>query len=273
MRLALAITTHERPDALAAVLDSVSRQVVTPAEIILADDGSGADTREVIAEFIARSRVPARVVSQPHQGFRAARLRNLAIAATTADYLLFIDGDMVLHPDFIGDHLAIARPGYYTQGVRVLADATLTRDLIAEPATRPSLWASGLGGLRRLYLLRSPTLAGMTRQLANHLIAIKSCNLAAWRSDLVRVNGFNEAFEGWGPEDKELCARLDNAGVLRQSLLFGGIALHLHHAPVSRDALPGNLALLAEAESAGKMRCERGLDAHLGRAQGAQIDD
>jgi len=273
VRLALAITTHERPDALAAVLDSVARQRIAPAEIIIADDGSGADTREVTAEFIARSRVPARVVSQPHQGFRAARLRNLAIAATTADYVLFIDGDMVLHPEFVGDHQAVARPGYYTQGVRILTDAALTRELIAEPAIQPSFWSSGLGGLRRFYLLHSPVLAKMSRGLANGLIAIKSCNLAAWRSDLVRVNGFNEDFEGWGPEDKELCVRLDNAGVMRQSLLFGGIALHLHHASQSRAALPANRARLAEAINDRKTRCERGLDAHLGRAQGAQIDD
>ena len=155
----------------------------------------------------------------------------------------------------------------------MLADAALTRDLIAEPATQPQFWSAGLGGLRRLYLLRSPTLANLTRQLANHLIAIKSCNLAAWRSDLVRVNGFNEAFEGWGPEDKELCVRFDNAGVLRQSLLFGGIAVHLHHASASRAALPANQALLAEARSARKIRCERGLDGHLqSRAADAQIE-
>ena len=263
MRLALAITTYERPDALAAVLDSVSRQRIAPDEIIIADDGSGPDTRDVTAEFVERSRVPARVVSQPHQGFRAARLRNLAIAAATADYILFIDGDMVLHPEFVSDHAAIARPGYYTQGVRVLTNAALTRELIAEPAIQPSLWSSGVGGLRRFYLLRSPALANMTRRLANKLIAIKSCNLGAWRSDLERVNGFNEDFEGWGPEDKELCVRFDNAGVLRQSLLFGGIALHLHHASQSRAALPANRARLAEAINDRKIRCERGLDAHL----------
>jgi glycosyltransferase involved in cell wall biosynthesis len=270
VRLALVITTHERPDALAAVLDSVTRQRIAPAEIVIADDGSGADTRDVTAEFIARSRVPARLVSQEHKGFRAARLRNLGIAATTADYLLFIDGDMVLHPEFVGDHQAIARAGYYTQGVRVLTDAALTRELIAEPAIQPSFWSSGLGGLRRFYLLHSPALARITRGLANRLIAIKSCNLAAWRDDLVRVNGFNEDFEGWGPEDKELCVRFDNAGVLRQSLLFGGIALHLHHAAQSRVALLANRTRLAEAINDRKIRCERGLDAHLSRAEGAQ---
>jgi glycosyltransferase involved in cell wall biosynthesis len=270
MRLALVITTHERPDALASVLASVVAQRVAPAEIVIADDGSGVATQEVIAAFIARSRVPARVVSQPHEGFRAARLRNLGIAATSADYLVFIDGDMLLHPGFIADHQRLARPGFYTQGVRVHTDEALTKKLIASPATTPSFWSAGLGGLRRAYLLHSPALASMSRSLANGVIAIKSCNLGIWRDDLVRVNGFNEAFVGWGPEDKELCARLDHADVRRQTLIFGGIAFHLHHAPASRTALPANLALLADTRRERRVRCEAGLDAHLGSAQGAQ---
>ena len=263
MRLALVITTHERPDALAAVLGSVERQRLVPDEIVIADDGSGVATRDVIAAFAARSTVSARVVSQPHEGFRVARLRNLAIAATSADYLVFIDGDMLLHREFIADHQRIARPGFYTQGVRVHADDALTKRLIAVPATLPSFWSAGLGGLRRIYLLRAPWLATMTRTLANGIIAIKSCNLGAWREHLVRINGFNEAFVGWGPEDKELCARLDNLGVRRQTLLFGGIALHLRHAPVSRAALPANLALLADTQRERRVRCATGLDAHF----------
>jgi glycosyltransferase involved in cell wall biosynthesis len=263
MRVALVITTHERPDALAAVLDSVGRQRVAPAEIVIADDGSGVATQQVTAAFVARSAVPVRQVSQPHEGFRVARLRNLGIAATSADYLVFIDGDMVLHPEFIADHQRLARAGYYTQGVRVLTDAALTNKLIVAPATLPSFWSAGLGGLRRVYLLRSPWLAAVTRTLANGVIAIKSCNLSAWRDDLVRVNGFNEAFVGWGPEDKELCARLENAGICRQTLLFGGTAFHLHHAPASRTALSANLALLADTQRERRIRCGPGLDAHL----------
>jgi GT2 family glycosyltransferase len=201
-------------------------------------------------------------VSQEHRGFRVARLRNLAIAASAADYLAFVDGDMLLHPDFIADHARIARRGWFAQGVRVRADAALTRALLAAPDTPLSPATAGLGGLRRTYLLRSPVLAALMRRAANALIAIKACNFAAWRTDLARVNGFDERFEGWGPEDKDLALRLRHAGIRRQTLLFGGIAIHLHHPPAARDALPGNLARLAATRRGRRVRCERGLDSH-----------
>lgn len=263
LRLALAIVSHERPEALAAVLASVARQQEPPDEILIADDGSGPATRAVIAEFLARSRVPARLVEQTHDGFRVARLRNLAIAASHADYLVFVDGDMCLHPRFVADHRAFARPGWHTQGVRVLADENLSRRLVAEPGFWPTPFSGGLGGLRRAYLVHAPRLAALTRRAANAFIATKSCNLGVWRSDLERVNGFDEDFVGWGPEDKDLVARLGFAGVRRQTLLWGGIAVHLHHAPAARDALAANRARLEATRRQRRVRCEHGLDAHL----------
>jgi len=273
VRIALVITTHERPDALAAVLDSVSRQSLAPAEIVIADDGSGPATRALISGFTNLSTVPVRAVFQPHLGFRLTRLRNIAITATPADYLVLIDGDMLLHPEFIADHARCARRGCFTQGVRVRADEELTRRLIAAPATPLRPWSRGLGGLRRAYLLHSPALARGARHLANGIIAIKGCNQAFWRDDLVRANGFNEAIEGWGPEDKELCERLRNGGVHRQTLLFGGIAVHLHHPEASRAALPANLAVFEATRREHKARCELGLDAHFRRrAEDAQCE-
>lgn len=263
MRTALVISTYERPDALAAVLDSVARQRAAPDEIVIADDGSGPATRDLIANFTRRSSVPVRPVSQPHEGFRLTRLRNLAIAASTADYLIFIDGDMLLHEGFVADHRRHARAGRFTQGVRVRADAALTARLIDQPRTRLGAATPGLGLLRRAYLLRSRPLAAVMRQAANRFIAIKGCNQAFWRADLVRVNGFDEAIEGWGPEDKELCARLVHAGVERQTLMFGGIAVHLHHPPAARDALPANREVLSRTLRDRRTWCERGLDAHL----------
>jgi len=149
--------------------------------------------------------------------------------------------------------------------VRAHADVGLTARLTAGWGPFPTLSTPGLGGLRRAYLLHSPRLAGVMREAANAFVAIKACNLGVWREDLLRVNGFNEDMVGWGPEDKELCARLDHAGVRRQTLLFGGIACHLHHAPVSRAALQANLAILAATRASRRVRAEHGLDAHLPR--------
>jgi glycosyltransferase involved in cell wall biosynthesis len=263
LRVALAITSHERPVALGAVLASVLRQRAQPDEIVIADDGSGAATLEVIEDFLGKSPAPSRLVSQPHEGFRVARLRNLAIADVSSEYIVFIDGDMLLHPEFIADHRRIARPGHYTQGVRVLADEGLTRELIARQVDWPSPGSHGLGLLRRAYLLHSPSIGALARRIGNGLVAVKSCNQGFWRDDLVRVNGFNEDMIGWGPEDKELCARVEHAGVRRQTLLFGGIACHLHHPAASREAVPANLAILEATRRAGTIRCAHGLSSHL----------
>ncbi len=245
------------------MLDSVARQGQAPDEIVIADDGSGAATLAVIAGFVATARTPTHLVSQPHQGFRAARLRNLAIAASTADYLVFIDGDMLLHPAFIADHVRHARRRHFTQGTRVPTSDRLTRTLIAAPTHLPTPLSRGIGVLRRAYLVQSPRLASLGRHLGNHLVALKSCNQGFWRDDLVAVNGFDEDFVGWGPEDKELCARLEHAGIRRQTLLFGGIACHLYHRPASRERLAENVARLERTRRERRVRCEHGLDSHM----------
>jgi glycosyltransferase involved in cell wall biosynthesis len=262
VRVALAITTFERPDALAAVLRTAIDQRIAADEIWVADDGSGDATRAVVEQFARLG--PVRHVRQEHAGFRLTRLRNLAIAATAADYLIFIDGDMLLHPDFIDDHRRIASAGAFTQGVRILLDEGATR-LALDAAQRGAnpLDAKAQGhGLRKLYGVHAPAMQRIARHVSNTVIAIKGCNQAFWRRDLERVNGFNEAIEGWGPEDKELCARLEHAGVRRQTLLFGGIAWHLHHASAARDQLAENRAILAHTLGTKATRCERGLDSH-----------
>ena len=111
MRTSLIIVTYERPAALARALDSVAAQSQAPDEVIIADDGSGPAVAAVVAAFSAHSSTDVKFVRQEHAGFRAVRMRNLAIARCTGDYVLLLDGDMVLHPDFVADHVRAARPG------------------------------------------------------------------------------------------------------------------------------------------------------------------
>ena len=284
VRITLAITTHARADALARVLACVRAQTRPPDEAIVAEDGTDPATSAVVAHHAAVSAVTSATsrlqhVQQPHLGFRVARLRNLAIAAATGDYIVFVDGDMLLHPRFLEDHARCARPGRWTQGVRVPLDAMTTRaslagalDAVADgdgahdhhAHSVPGLLARGRFGLRRAALWHAPRLQRALREAGARLLAVKSCNQGFWRADLLRVNGFDERFEGWGPEDKELCARLAHAGVRRQALLGGGIACHLHHPPAARDRRAFNESLLAATLAARMTRCERGVDGHLG---------
>lgn len=265
LRLTLVVTTYERPDALAAVLASVGRQTRAPDQLIVADDGSGEGTRAVIAAASESLSCPLTHVWQEHDGFRLTRLRNLAIARASGDYVLFVDGDMLLHPAFVADHARLARRGRYTQGVRILLDAASTTAALGAATPQFGPLAPGLGGLRRLYALHSPAASLAMRTAANTFIATKGCNQGFWRSDLLEANGFDEDIVGWGPEDKELCARLQHAGVRRQTLLFGGIAWHLHHPPAARHRVDANQRILATTLATGRTRCTHGVDAHLDR--------
>lgn len=260
-RLTLAITTYERPDALAAVLTTVARQTSPPDELIVADDGSGPATREVCEGYSATTPLLVQYVRQDHDGFRLARLRNLAIARASHPYIVFVDGDMLLHPRFIDDHRRFARRGYFTQGVRIPIPPQPTTSILEGDVTLPP--PSSIGWRRRAYASHAPHLSSAMRSLANTFIAIKGCNQAFWREDLVAVNGFNEDFVGWGPEDKEIAARLQRHGTRRQTLLFGGIAFHLHHPPAGRERRAANERLLADTRTRRLARCEHGLEAHL----------
>ncbi len=260
--LTLAVTTFERPEALRAVLDSVLAQSDPPQQVIVADDGSGPSTRAVVAAFAAAAPMPVHHAWQPHEGFRLTRLRNLAIADALGDYLVFVDGDMVLHREFIADHRRLARRGWFTQGVRIALDARATAATLAAPRRALHAASPGLGALRRAYALHWRTLQPAMRRVANAFVAIKGCNQGFWRDDLVAADGFEEAIEGWGPEDKELCARLGFAGIRRQTLLFGGIAWHLDHAPAARDRRAANHGLFAETLASRRTRARRGLSAH-----------
>lgn len=263
MRTALVATTHERPAALARVLESVVAQRHPPDELIVADDGSCESTRAVVSRCAAAAPFPVVHSWQPRHGPRVCRSRNLAVARTRCDYIVVIDGDMLLHPGFLAEHAAHARRGTWVQGCRLPLGAGATSRALAGEPLASVVAAASVGWRRRLQAWHAPRAARALRRLANAFIAVKGCNQAFWRDDLVRVNGWDEAMTGWGPEDKELCARLVHAGVARRTLVCAGLAWHLDHPPADRDRVAANRAVLARTLRERRRRCEQGLDAHL----------
>ena len=267
-RCCLVVTTHARPDALACVLEAVAAQSSPPDELVIAEDGMDPETAQVVGRHVAAARYPVRHLRQPHAGFRAGRIRNAAIARTDCDYVVLLDGDMVVHPQFLADHRASARPGYWTQGVRIRLDAGATA-----PADRPPRHAAGALVARprsrasRLCAALRPRWPVRCDCRPTRCVAVKGCNQGFWRRDLIAANGFDESMSGWGSEDKELCARLGNAGVRRQTLLFAAVAWHLDHPPASRATRRATAPDGTRPCGRGRTRCDAGIDASPATAE------
>lgn len=267
MRSSLLITTYNWKEALAAVLDSVRRQSQLPDEVIIADDGSRDDTREMLERQAQDFPTALRHVWQEDTGFRAASSRNRGIAASRGDYVIMIDGDMVLHPEFVADHLALAEAGSFLQGGRLQATSEYTASLLSgkRPVFSPWMDAdfTAQHGDERRHAFRFPWLARRKARSANAGVTVMSCNMSVWRDDLIRVNGFDERMEGYGSEDLEIDLRLRNAGLRRRRLKFAGLAVHLQHtsrAPVDpEDMTMPNNRILEETARLKSTRCEAGV--------------
>ena len=264
MRASVIVITYNWPAALEVGLRRIAAQSRLPDEVIVTDDGSGAETRAAL-QRIARD-FPCRIahVWQDDVGFRAARARNRGIAAARGDYVILIDGDMIVHRDFVADHVAFAERAHSLQGSRLNASAAETARLLAGGAPRFSPLMPGRFPPSRA--IRWPWLARI-KSRSKSGGRIFSCNMSAWRDDLLRVNGFDERFEGYGGEDQELAKRLRHAGVRRRQLKHAGLAIHLDHVSRAPDdpndmSLPGN-RMIAETLRTRAVRCERGIDAHL----------
>ena len=116
MKITLIITTYNWPQSLELVIESVHKQTVMPSQIVIADDGSDIETKDLIDKIIEKSRINLIHSWHEDKGFRAAKSRNNALLKSTGEYIILIDGDMILHKNFIEDHIKMAMPGCFIQG-------------------------------------------------------------------------------------------------------------------------------------------------------------
>ena len=265
--ISVIVPTYNREDALGAVLRGLARQTDRNFDVIIADDGSGAATAALIESWTPRLGVPLTHVHQRDDGFRAAEIRNRAILASRGDYCIFLDGDCVPRPDFIAAHRTLAEPGWFVTGNRVLLSRELT-ELVLKDDLAPETWTFGAflrhrlsGRINRLAPL-APLPLGPLRKLHPQIWqGARSCNLAVWRADLDRVDGFDASFMGWGLEDSDLLIRLMRAGARRKDGRFATGVLHLWHPPEDRSAMPRNERKLDEVVRGGRIRAAKGLSA------------
>ncbi len=265
IKISVVITTYNRPDALAAVVKACFSQTDKNFEIIIADDGSTANTKDCIDQLRAAAPVPILHVWQPDQGFRAAMARNRATLASSGDYVVFLDGDCIPQRDFIAQHRALARRGYLVSGSRILLSPGFTARVL-DGAVDLQQWGLGAklkartaGDINKVLqlMVRWPDIGRESKRFTWR--RIKSCNLGVWRSDLDMVNGFDESFLGWGHEDSDLVVRLFNAGVMRKDGAFATEVFHLWHKEAQRDQESSNRKVVLERAANRTTQATRGL--------------
>ena len=258
-KTSLVISTYNWPEALELCLKSSLRQTVAPAEILVADDGSDERTAQLIARYRVQTSIPIVHVWQEDTGFRVGSIRNKAIARATGAYIIQVDGDVILHPDFVRDHVSVARPGRFVSGSRVLLGPRYSAGLLANRSIDINAWKKDVSN--RLNAIRIPWASPVFGRYKPEVT--RGCNMAFWRDDAICVNGYNELIQGWGSEDSEFGSRLWHIGVQHFSLKLSGIVYHIYHNVRTRDQAVANQVLANLTRSRRLLRCKQGISQYL----------
>jgi len=259
-QISLIISTYDRPTALQKVLEGVRRQMAPPGEVIIADDGSGAQTRDLIAWAQKDFPAPLRHFRHEHDGFRKTIILNQCVAAARGSYLVMLDGDCVPHGKFIADHADLAEQGYWVQGRRCFVRQRHFTDFsIEKTPVMQWMWDGRITGWTKGLRLPFPIVKRNTRHRG-----IIGCNMGFWRDDILAVNGYDEEYVGWGiGEDSDIGARLYHLGRQRKFVYGRAIIYHLNHPPADRKHVQLSKQRLAETIESKKVRCQRGIDQYL----------
>lgn len=241
MKLSVIISTYNSPRWLEKVLWGYSNQSHRDFELVIADDGSGEETRELIERMREQTGLVIKHVWQPDEGFRKCRILNLATLEVDSDYVVYTDGDCIPRPDFLAVHAAEAEPGRYLSGgyhkLPMNISEAITREDILSGRCFELSWLKQQGlktSYKNTKLTAGPRSARWLNALTPTRCRFKGSNGSAWLADVVKVNGFDERMP-WGGEDREFGVRLINAGIRPKHVRYNAVVVHLDHSRGYRD--------------------------------------
>lgn len=258
MKISLIISTFNKPEYLIQCLKSILCLHEFPEEVIIADDGSGEETAQIIKQYKSLFSIPIVHVWQKDDGFRLSRSRNNGIIRSTGDYLIFIDDDIILHPSFISDHRRFAKKNCLYCGSRVRLGAEKTAETLKNSRNKFSIWENDLQS--RENAIRIPFLHKIITGPNYTYKRMRGCHIAFWKDDLIRINGFDERYTSWGYEDSDVVMRMMHSGVTRVNLKWAAICYHLYH-PI-KQTTSKNDQLLFDVIQKKTIRAQTGIDQH-----------
>ena len=231
----IVISTYNNPLWLEKTLWGYENQSFRDFEIIIADDGSGEETKNLITQFKEKGILNISHVWQPDNGFRKSEILNKAILASNAEYLIFTDQDCIPRKDFVQTHLNYAEHGYILSGGYFKLPLNISQGITNEDVICEQ--AFDLQWLRKKGLKRSfkNTKLSRCKSFCNFMNIVtptnaswNGCNSSGWKEDMLKINGFNEDMQ-YGGQDREFGERLFNMGIRSKQIRYSAICLHLYH--------------------------------------------
>lgn len=257
----LVTPTYNWPEALELLLLSVMEQSVLPDEVIVADDGSTETTRQLIEHYQKTFPVPLHHIWHEDNKNRKPKIMNKAIAKAKYEYIVEIDGDIIMHPNFVEDHLLYAEKGHYLYGSRVNIQKKMLSELFAKKQIKFHLFSKGIK--KRTRTIRLPFLMHFSKSTNTRSPKLRGCNMSFWKKDFIAINGFNESLVGWGIDDSEMIQRLHNIGIKGKRLKFAGIAYHIYHKEQNKSQLEINREIEQQTTEKKLQHIENGVAQYL----------
>ena len=234
--LSIIISTYNAVDWLKKTLWGYAFQTFKDFEIIIADDGSDAQTKVAIEAFSSVFERPIVHVWHEDIGFRKTIILNKAVEASSADYILMSDGDCIPKADFVEVHLKYREQGYFLSGgyfkLSMPISQAITKGDIEQQRCFDLKWLKAQG-LKASIKNKKLSTRGLEARLLNAVTPTKPTwnghNSSGWKEDILEVNGFDERMQ-YGGEDRELGERLFNKGIKSKQIRYSAVCVHLDHA-------------------------------------------
>lgn len=267
VRVSVVLSTYQSPEWLERTVHGYAYQTHEDFELVIADDGSSDETRDLIDRLRDQTRLAIEHVWHDDQGFQKSKILNRALSRARSDYLVFSDGDCVPRADFLAVHVQNARPGYFLSGgyfkLTMAVSETVTLEAIAAGLVFDPKWLRASGQPWSLGLVRlqaRPPWSALWDAITPTRASWNGHNASGWKRDLIAVNGFDERME-YGGQDRELGERLINSGVRSKQIRHRAICVHLDHAR-SYDVVTSrsrNLRIRGETQQSAATWTEHGI--------------
>lgn len=229
------ISTYNSPAWLEKVLYGYNNQTYRDFEVIIADDGSGMDTKELIYRIKKEVFFPIVHVWHEDEGFRKCIILNKAIKASSTPYLIMTDGDCIPHKNFVENHVKYREEGYFLSGGYFMLPMNISKKINKDDIYSGNafdlqwLKKNGLATSFKNNKLKNGFLRPrILNKITPTTPSWNGHNASGWREDILVVNGFDERMQ-YGGEDRELGERLINKGVRPKQIRYSAIVLHLDH--------------------------------------------